>query len=158
MQTNLQSTTFNKHNYVKNDRVNQRRNPYINNISSDLSYKSHSITDASRNPLHINAGDDYLYYKRIEQLKRKLNQRQITLNEYTQAVRKIELSMNMTPSSTTKPSTPPMHNLKQPVIEHPRPSEQDIANMSDKDVIKMISSPDEQPPLTKPETQTETNA
>lgn len=153
MQANLQSTTFNKHNYIKNDRINQRRNPYVNNISSDLSYKSHSITDASRNPLHINAGDDYLYYKRIEQLKRKLNQRQITLNEYTQAVRKIELSMNMTPSTRT----PATHNLKQPVIEHPRPSEQDIAKMSDKEVIKMISSPDELTE-TRTSTQTETNA
>ena len=155
MQTNLQSTTFNKHNYIKNDRLNQRKNPFINNISNDLSYKSHSITDAPRNPLHLSAGPEYLYFSRIEQLKRMLKQKQITLIEYNQAVRKIELAMNMPQSNIQPPpQSPPVvvtSNSEQQVTTEQQPpvttatssanAETDISQMSDKEVIKMISTP-----------------
>lgn len=128
MQANLQATTFNKHNYMKNERVNHLKNPYVNNISRDLSYKSHSITDVARNPLHIAAGDDYLYYKRIELLKRQLNQRRITLHEYEQAVRKIEIAMKKTPM-----------NVKQTDYVSLPQRARSVSQVSDGDVMKIIN-------------------
>ena len=160
MQANLQSTTFNKHNYIKNDLINHRKNPYVNNISQDLTYKSHSITDAARNPLHVSAGDDYLYYKRIEQLKRKLNQRQMTLKEYEQAVTKIQVSMKINPvvgshalrrkSVESQPKNK-MH-LEATSKHELKPKERTVDQMTDKEVIKMINEPPKQPSIDDSET------
>ena len=93
MQPNLQATTFNNHNRIKNEFKNYRQNQFINNVSSDLSFHTKSITNTKRNAFHINAGNEYLYIKRIENLKRMLNNRSITYKQYTIAVQKIELKM-----------------------------------------------------------------
>lgn len=93
MQPNLQATTFNKHNRIKDEYKNYRRNQFVNNVSSDLSFHAKSITNIRRNAFRINAGDEYLYVKRIENLKRMLNNKNITYEQYIIAVQKIELKM-----------------------------------------------------------------
>ena len=93
MQPNLQATTFNKHNRIKDEYKNYRQNQFVNNVSSDLSFHAKSITNIRRNAFRINAGDEYLYVKRIENLKRMLNNKNITYEQYIIAVQKIELKM-----------------------------------------------------------------
>ena len=93
MQPNLQATTFNKHNRIKDGFKNYRQNRFVNNVSSDLSFHTKSITDIRRNAFRIDAGDEYLYVKRIENLKRMLKNKSITYEQYITAVQKIELKM-----------------------------------------------------------------
>ena len=93
MQPNLQATTFNKHNRIKDEFKNYRQNQFVNRISSDLSFHAKSITNVKRNVFNINAGNEYLYIKRIENLKRMLNSGKITYEQYIIAVQKIELKM-----------------------------------------------------------------
>lgn len=92
MQTNLQSTTFNSHNRLKDEYKNYRYDPHVNRISDDLRYKRRSITNTERNPVHINGGPEYLYNKRIEEIKRKLNTHTITVDQYNAELKRIQIA------------------------------------------------------------------
>lgn len=83
MQANLQSKTFNKHNNIpKNQYANKLRDPYVNRISGDISYKQRSIGNVSRNPVPSSGGPEHLYNQRVVELRRKLKTRQITVEQY----------------------------------------------------------------------------
>ena len=92
MQANLQATTFNKHNQIKNDRINRIENPHMNKISLDLSYKKRAINSVARNPVHINGGVEYLYNQRLRILQLQLKQHEITLETYNQRVADLQVS------------------------------------------------------------------
>lgn len=133
MQANLQATTFNKHNYRKNDLINHRANPLMNKVSRDLSYKSRSITDFKRNPLHISAGEDYLYYKRIEILKKNLNNGKLTIEQYQRAIQKLEITMFgrvITPMGNETNTQPTKSTTEEEITEEP---------VKPKDVMEVIN-------------------
>ena len=91
MQANLKINTFNNHNRIpKNDYINKRQDPMVNRISNDLTYKTRSITNVNRNPVHINGGQEYLHNKRVEELKRKLRNHQITPEEYNAELARVQ--------------------------------------------------------------------
>ena len=92
MEANLQIKTFNRHNRVKNAYENKRQDPYVNRISGDITYKRRSIMNVDRNPTHMGGGPEYLYNKRIEELKRKLQRREITVQQYKVEVQQAQLA------------------------------------------------------------------
>ena len=93
MQANLQATTFNKHNQLKNDRINRVENPRMNKISQDLSYKRRSITNVARNPVHINGGVEYLYNQRLRILQLQFKNHEISLESFNQQVADLQVSI-----------------------------------------------------------------
>lgn len=163
MQENLQSLTFNKHNYIKHEYKNYRRNPLVNRISQDLSYKNRSITDAKRSPWKISAGNDYLYARRIEQLKRMLKAGSISLTDYNIAVEKLKFKMygkpmtEPTTQQTTQQTTNETNDESNEEEEQKETSEEvknkPIKQDTPKEIIELIKSK----PETKPTNETQTN-
>ena len=92
MQANLEINTYNRHNVAKNDLVNKRQDPYKNRISKDITYKRKSICNVDRNPTHMGGGDEYLYYSRIEELKRRLYRHEITPEQYNNEIKKVQIA------------------------------------------------------------------
>lgn len=92
MEENLQSRTFNKTSKPFNNFVNEIRNPYTNNISTDLSYKRRAIHETRRNPEHIGNGPDYLFAKRVGIIRRNYQFGKITRAQYENEYRKIYIA------------------------------------------------------------------
>lgn len=92
MEENLQSRTFNKTSKPLNNFVNEIRNPYTNDISTDLSYKRRAIHETRRNPEHIGNGPDYLFAKRVGIIRRNYQFGKITRAQYENEYRKIYIA------------------------------------------------------------------
>lgn len=92
MQANLYATTFNNHNQIKNEYMNYVRNPHMNKVSQDLSYKTMAINKTSREPIHINSGSEYLYSQRLRLLQIQLKTHEIDINTYNIRVQELQIS------------------------------------------------------------------
>lgn len=157
MQTNLQSTTFNTRNRIKREYVNQRHDPRVNRISDDLKYKRRSITNVERNPVHINGGSEYLYNRRIEEIKRKLNTHVINVDQYNAELQRIQIAMFgrpvnnqdviVTPKLTKRANTQMLDNV-QPEQSNEEESGDESESVSekqpedDRSIIDIINDPE----------------
>ncbi len=122
MEENLQSRTFNKTSKPFNNFVNEIRNPYANNISTDLSYKRRAIHETRRNPEHVGNGPDYLFAKRVGIIRRNYQFGKITRAQYENEYRKIYIARWGCP--------PPMKPAQRYQVQS---SAHDVKDMHDRD-------------------------
>ena len=149
MQTNLQSITFNSRNRIKHDFINYRYDPHVNRISDDLRYKRRSITNTERNPVHINGGAEYLYNKRIEEIKRKLNTHVISVDQYNAELKRIQIARFGRPVMNDDVIVIPNVNIQQPkheeeeeqVDETEHETEPKREEEDNRDVLEIVNNP-----------------
>lgn len=148
MEANLQIKTYNRHNIPKNDYINKLNNPHVNRISKDITYKRKSIVNTERNPVHINGGAEYLYNKRIEELKRKLQRREITLMQYKNEIRSVQIARFG--RVIEEPIIQPVHRTNTNIINNTNDNINNDTNDNDTDE-KTNESIDKEDDETKPE-------